>query len=72
MNYKASDFPIKCRYKRNPKRIYFATDFRDNELLEFSHFHSRPNSFREGLAVYKSLEREHYQLINIRDVKEEK
>lgn len=64
MEYKKSDFPKVAKYKKPNGLIPFSTDFEDGEIVELSHFHTRPNSFKEGLAYYRGVSGK-FNLINI-------
>lgn len=64
--YTMEDFPTKAIYKRDTNRIYFTTDFKDNEEITFHSFHGRPGSYQEGLARYTNGSK--IKLINIKDI----
>ena len=66
-DYKLEDFPRKARYIRHKNRIYFSTSFKDNEELTLYGFCSRPNAYKEGLALYSNGRK--LKLINIADIK---
>lgn len=69
------NFPLKARYKRKENRIYFATNFKDNEEIEFFWNCDKPISCAMGYAFYINKEG-NSQLINIKELelinKEEK
>lgn len=47
------DFPKKAIYKRKKNRIYFMTNFKDGEIIEFAHTKGKPSSTAMGNAFYK-------------------
>lgn len=69
--YNKEDFPKKAIYRKPKNRIAFLTDFKDGDEIEFYRFASRPNSWKEGLAFYKSeTDKFKYKLVNIKDLEE--
>lgn len=46
------DMPLKAKYKRFDNRIYFATDFQDNEEIEFFWHCDKPSACAIGNAFY--------------------
>lgn len=60
-------FPMKARYKRSSNRIYFMTDFKDNELIEFFWYCDKPSSNAKGYAYYKN-EKGFSRLIHIDEI----
>lgn len=47
------DFPLKAKYKRSKNRIYFSTNFKDGEEIEFFWLCDKPSSCAKGYAYYK-------------------
>lgn len=69
--YNKEDFPKKAIYRKPKNRIAFLTDFGDGEEIEFDRFASRPNSWKEGLAFYRSTtDMFKCNLVNIKDLEE--
>lgn len=65
--YNKEDFPTRAFYRKSSDVIPFITDFKDGEIVEFSHWCDRPNSYKEGLAWYYSKQTGH-NLINIKNL----
>ena len=61
------DFPERAIYKRQPDRIYFATDFVDKEEVTFAYMCEKSTSNAAGYAVYSSY-RNVYRLVNIEEL----
>lgn len=64
IQYNEEDFPKYATFKRSKDRIYFSSDFKDGEEIEFKSFPQRPNAYKEGLAIYMNGDKDR-QLINI-------
>ena len=63
------DFPMVARYKRFDNRVYFATDFKDGELIEFFYMVDVPSAMALGNAFYQSIDRfTGSKLINIKEL----
>ena len=45
---------MKYKYKHNPNRIYFITDFEDNEIVEFAYDCEKPSAKSQGFAYYQN------------------
>ena len=45
---------MKYKYKHNPNRIYFITDFEDNEIVEFAYDCEKPSAKSQGYAYYRN------------------
>ena len=63
-------FPMKAKYKRNPNRIYFATDFKDGEDIEFWYMCDKPNANAGGYAYYTNGKAD-FNLIHIDELQVE-
>lgn len=54
MDYRKVEFPLKAKYKRHKCRIYFVTDFKDGEELEYYGKVEKPASNAKGYRWYKN------------------
>jgi len=54
MNYTNVDFPVHAKYKRSKNRIYFATDYKDGEELEYYGKVEKPSSNALGYRYYRN------------------
>ncbi len=65
--YYGFDFPMNARYKRFDNRIYFATDFKDGEEIEFFWNCDKPSACALGNAFYRNKEGAS-NLVNIKEL----
>ena len=45
---------MKYKYKHKSNRIYFITDFEDNEIVEFAYDCEKPSAKAQGFAYYQN------------------
>lgn len=65
--YYGFDFPMKARYKRFNNRIYFSTNFKDGEEIDFFWSCDKPSACALGSAFYMNKEGMS-NLINIKEL----
>lgn len=68
-DYSNVNFPLRAKYKRHENRIYFATDCKDGEELEYYGECEKPNSNALGYRYYKDS-KGYIHLIHYTDIEE--